>query len=145
MKWVEFVKSYCSRHGISYKEGLKNAECKEQYHKQKGEQKEVETGNKIFKKKQETNKLLNFNEETISVPRELALEDKVVPTLTKSNSISKRKGKPAINLEPSDENKINVISNNKPHEEQFNEFKTELKTRRRGRKMLSGMVKDITI
>ena len=144
MKWVEFVKSYCSRHGISYKEALKNVECKEQYHKQKGEEKEVETGNKIFKKKQETNKLLNFGSETIEIPREMALDNKVVPTLTASKTIRKRNKQPAVNIEPTEENHINVITNNKPHEEQFNEFKTELKTRRRGRKMLSGM-KDLMI
>jgi hypothetical protein len=35
--------------------------------------------------------------------------------------------KPAINIEPNDENKINIITDNKPHDEKFDELKTELK------------------
>ena len=143
--WINHVKEYATRKGITYNTALKDSECKSTYHAKKTESKAVDTGNKIFRKKRETNKLLNFNEETISVPRELALDDKAVPTLTKSNSISKRKGKPSIILEPNDENKINIITDNKPHDEKFDELKTELKTRRKGRRMLSGMVNNIVI
>ena len=137
--WINHVKEYAKTKGISYSSALKDPETKSTYHAKKTESKAVDTGNKIFRKKRETNKLLNFNEETISVPRELALDDKAVPTLTKSNSISKRKGKPAINIEPNDENKINIITDNKPHDEKFDELKTELKTRRKGRQLLKGM------
>ena len=49
MKWVEFVKAYRQRHGISYKDALKCVECKTQYHAQKGEQKAIEVGNEEFK------------------------------------------------------------------------------------------------
>jgi hypothetical protein len=137
--WINHVREYATRKGITYNLALKDPETKATYHAKKAESKAVDTGNKIFRKKRETNKLLNFNEETISVPRELAMDDKVVPTLTKSNSISKRKGKPSIILEPNDENKINIITENKPHDEKFDEFKTELKTRRKGRQLLKGM------
>ena len=51
MNWVEHVRAYANRKGISYKEALKCTECKETYHKQKGEQKEVEKGNKEFNKR----------------------------------------------------------------------------------------------
>jgi hypothetical protein len=70
---------------------------------------------------------LNFNDETIQVPRELALDDKIVPALTKSNSITKRNKKPSINLVPGDENKINIVSDNKAHEKKFKSLKRELK------------------
>lgn len=127
MKWIEFLKHWSATHSIPYSQCLKSQECKEAYHKQKGEQGVIEEGNKKFRQKRETNKLLNFNEETIQVPRELALDDKIVPTLTKSNSITKRNKKPSINLVPGDENKINVISDNKPQEKKFRSLKRELK------------------
>ena len=56
MNWVEHVRAYANRKGISYKDALKDNECKETYHKQKGEQKEVEKGNKEFNKRQSTKK-----------------------------------------------------------------------------------------
>ena len=143
--WINHVKEYATRKGITYNTALKDSECKSTYHAKKTESKAVDTGNKIFRKKKETNKLLNFGEESISIPREMALDDKVVQTLTPSNTIRKRNKKPAINIEPNDENKINIITDNKPHDEKFDEFKTELKTRRKGRRMLSGMVNNIVI
>ena len=127
MKWIEFLKHWSATHSIPYSKCLKDIQCKEAYHKQKGDEKVVEEGNKVFRKKRETNKLLNFNEETIQVPKELALDDKIVPTLTKSNSITKRNKKPSINLVPVDENKINIISDNKPQEKKFRSLKRELK------------------
>jgi hypothetical protein len=75
----------------------------------------------------------------------MALDDKVVQTLTSSNTIRKRNKKPAINIEPNDENKINIITDNKPHDEKFDELKNELKTRRKGRRMLSGMINNIVV
>ena len=137
--WINHVKEYATRKGITYNTALKDSECKSTYHAKKTESKAVDTGNKIFRKKKETNKLLNFGEESISIPREMALDDKVVQTLTPSNTIRKRNKKPAINIEPNDENKINIITDNKPHDEKFDELKTELKTRRRGRRLLKGM------
>jgi hypothetical protein len=47
--------------------------------------------------------------------------------LTKSNSITKRNKKPSINLVPVDDNKINIISENKPQEKKFRSLKRELK------------------
>ena len=143
--WINHVREYATRKGITYNLALKDPECKSTYHAKKAESKAVDTGNKIFRQKGETNKSLNFGEETISIPREMALDDKVVQTLSPSKTIRKRNKKPAINIEPNDENKINIITENKPHDEQFNEFKTELKTRRKGRRMLSGMVNNIVI
>jgi len=143
--WINHVKEYATRKGITYNTALKDSECKSTYHAKKTESKAVDTGNKIFRKKKETNKLLNFGEESISIPREMALDDKVVQTLTPSNTIRKRNKKPAINIEPNDENKINIITDNKPHDEKFDELKTELKTRRKGRRMLSGMANNIVI
>ena len=136
MKWIEFLKHWSATHSIPYSKCLKDIQCKEAYHKQKGEQKVVEQGNKEFKQRQRTKKLLNFGEETIEIPREMALENKVVPTLTPSNTIRKRNKVPAINIEPTDENKINIITDNKTHEEKFNEFKPELKQRVRARKIM---------
>jgi hypothetical protein len=127
MKWIEFLKHWSATHSIPYSKCLKDPQCKEAYHKQKDDVKEVEEGNKIFRQKRATNKLLNFNEETIEVPRELALDDKIVPALTKSNSITKRNKKPSINLVPVDDNKINIISDNKPQEKKFRSLKRELK------------------
>jgi len=72
MKWTEHVKAFAIKNGMSYKNALKDSECKELYHKQKGEQKEVDKGNKEFRSKQETKNLLNFGEETIEIPREMA-------------------------------------------------------------------------
>ena len=119
MKWIEFLKHYSATHNIPYSKCLKSPECKEAYHKQKGDVKEVEEGNKKFRQKRATNRLLNFNEEIIQVPRELALDEKIVPTLTKSNSITKRNKKPSINLVLVDENKINIISENNPQEKKI--------------------------
>jgi hypothetical protein len=88
--WINHVKSYSAKHGISYKDSLKDPQCKEEYSKIKSGEKQVEQGNKEFKQRQRTKKLLNFGEETIEIPREMALENKVVPTLTPSNTIRKR-------------------------------------------------------
>ncbi len=108
MKWTDHVKEYATRKGISYKEALKCTECKETYHKQKGEQKEVDKGNKEFNKRQSTKKLINFGEETIEIPREMALNNNPVETLTKNHAPRRRKIKgqiqPSINLEPIDGN-----------------------------------------
>jgi hypothetical protein len=46
MKWVEHVRAYATSKGISYREALKDSECKETYHKQKLEKSPtVEQGN----------------------------------------------------------------------------------------------------
>jgi len=113
--WINHVKSFATKHGLTYKNALKDPQCKEEYHKIKTGEKEVETGNKEFKQRQQTNKLLEFGSETIEIPREMALDNKVVPTLTPSKNIRKRNKQPAINIEPTDENKINIITDNKSH------------------------------
>ena len=140
MKWTEHVKEYASRKGISYKDALKDNECKESYHKQKGEQKEVEKGNKEFKKRQSTKNLINFGEETIEIPREMALNNNPVEALTKNKTPRRRKIngiiQPSINLEPIDGNEIKIISSNKTNEMKHNEFKDDLKTRVKARKTL---------
>jgi hypothetical protein len=41
MNWVSFVKEFATNKGITYRQALKDSECKETYHKQKGEQNEV--------------------------------------------------------------------------------------------------------
>ena len=146
--WINHVKSYSAKHGISYKNSLKDPQCKEEYSRIKSGEKQVEQGNKEFKQRQRTKKLLNFGEETIEIPREMALENKVVPTLTPSNTIRKRNKVPAINIEPTDENKINIITENKTHEEKFNDFKPELKQRVRARRIMqsvSGISPNVTV
>ena len=78
----------------------------------------------------------------------MALENKVVPTLTPSNTIRKRNKVPAINIEPTDENKINIITHNKTNEDKLNQFKPELKQRVRARKIMrsvSGLSPNITV
>jgi hypothetical protein len=46
MKWTEHVKAFATKNGISYKNALKDSECKELYHKQKGEQRKLITETK---------------------------------------------------------------------------------------------------
>ena len=92
MKWIEFLKDWSAKHNIPYSQCLKNVECKEAYHKQKGGDHQPK----------ENNKLLNFNEDTIHMPRDLANE---TPTLPKS----RRTKKTIIESMPPDENDINPI------------------------------------
>ena len=140
MNWVSFVKEYANGKGISYKDALKDSECKETYHKQKGEQKEVDKGNKEFNKKQSTKHLLNFGEETIEIPREMALDNNPVETLTKNKTPRRRKIngqiQPSIHLEPIDGNEIKIASDNKTNDLKHNEFKDDLKTRVKARRTL---------
>jgi len=140
MNWVSFVKDYATRKGISYKEALKCTECKETYHKQKGEQKEVDKGNKEFNKRQSTKNLINFGEETIEIPREMALNNNPVETLTKNKAPRRRKIngviQPSIHLEPIDGNEIKIVSENKTDETKHNKFKDDLKTRVKARRTL---------
>jgi hypothetical protein len=138
MKWTEHVKEFAIKNGISYKNALKDSECKELYHKQKGEQKEVDKGNKEFRSKRETKNLLNFGEETIEIPREMALNNNPVETLTKTKVPRRRKinGQitPAIHLEPIDGNEINIASDMKSNDMKHTELKDELKTRIKAKK-----------
>jgi hypothetical protein len=146
--WINHVKAYSAKHGLSYKDSLKDPQCKEQYTHIKTGEKQVEQGNKEFKQRQKTKKLLNFGEETIEIPREMALDNKVVPTLTPSNNIRKRNKIPAVSIEPTDENKINIVTDNKSHDEKFNEFRPELKQRVRARRIMksvSGLSPNITV
>ena len=140
MKWTDHVKEYSTRKGISYKDALKDSECKETYHKQKGEQKEVDKGNKKFNKKLSTKHLLNFGEETIEIPREMALDNNPVETLTKNNTPRRRNIKgviqPSVHLEPVDGNEIKIVSENKTNDMKHNEFKDDLKTRVKARRTL---------
>ena len=139
MKWTEHVKAFAIKNGITYKNALKDSECKELYHKQKGEQKEVDKGNKEFRSKQETKNLLNFGEETIEIPREMALNNNPVETLTKNKMPRRRKinGQitPAIHLEPIDGNEINIASDMKSNDMKHTELKDELKTRIKAKKL----------
>ena len=139
MKWTEHVKAFAIKNGITYKNALKDSECKELYHKQKGEQKEVDKGNKEFRSKQETKNLLNFGEETIEIPREMALNNNPVETLTKKKTPRRRKinGQitPAIHLEPIDGNEINIASDMKSNDMKHTELKDELKTRIKAKKL----------
>ena len=139
MKWTEHVKAFAIKNGITYKNALKDSECKELYHKQKGEQKEVDKGNKEFRSKQETKNLLNFGEETIEIPREMALNNNPVETLTKNKMPRRRKinGQitPAIHLEPIDGNEINIASDMKSNDMKHTELKSELKTRIKAKRL----------
>jgi hypothetical protein len=140
MKWVDHVKAYASNKGITYRQALKDSECKETYHKQKGEQKEVDKGNKEFNKRQSTKKFINFGEETKEIPREMALNNNPVETLTKNKTPRRRKIngviQPSIHLEPIDGNEIKIVSENKTDETKHNEFKDDLKTRVKARRTL---------
>ncbi len=143
MKWTEHVKAFAIKKGISYKNALKDSECKELYHKQKGEQKEVDKGNKEFRSKQETKNLLNFGEETIEIPREMALNNNPVETLTKNKTPRRRKinGQitPSIHLEPIDGNEINIASDMKSNDMKHTELKDELKTRVKAKKWMKSV------
>ena len=139
MKWCDHVKAFAIKNGITYKNALKDSECKELYHKQKGEQKEVDKGNKEFRSKQETKNLLNFGEETIEIPREMALNNNLVETLTKNKTPRRRKinGQitPAIHLEPIDGNEIKIASDMKSNDMKHTDLKDELKTRIKAKKL----------
>ncbi len=143
MKWTKHVKAFAIKKGISYKNALKDSECKELYHKQKGEQKEVDKGNKEFRSKQETKNLLNFGEETIEIPREMALNNNPVETLTKNKTPRRRKinGQitPAIHLEPINGNEINIASDMKSNDMKHTELKDELKTRVKAKKWMKSV------
>ena len=141
MKWVEHVRAFATNKGISYKDALKDSECKETYHKQKTEKPPtVEEGNKALNKRRYTKKLLNFGEETIEIPREVALNNNPVETLTKNKAPRRRKIngviQPSIHLEPIDGNEIKIVSENKTDETRHNEFKDDLKTRVKARRTL---------
>ncbi len=141
MNWVEFVRAYANRKGISYKDALKDTECKETYHKQKTEKPPtVEQGNKALNKRRYTKKLLNFGEETIEIPREVALNNNPVETLTKNKAPRRRKVngiiQPSINFEPVDGNEIKIVSENKTDATRHDEFKDDLKTRVKARRTL---------
>ena len=143
MKWTEHVKAFAIKKGISYKNALKDSECKELYHKQKGEQKEVDKGNKEFRSKQETKNLLNFGEETIEIPREMALNNNPIETLTKNKTPRRRKinGQitPSIHLEPIDGNEINIASDMKSNDMKHTELKDEIKTRVKAKKWMKSV------
>ena len=109
--WINHVKEFAKTKGITYNTALKDSDCKSTYHAKKTESKAVDTENKI---------------EPISIPREMALDDKVVQSLTPSNIIRKRNKKPSINIEP-------------------NELKADLKTSKKGRIILSRMNNNIVI
>ena len=143
MKWTEHVKAFAIKKGISYKNALKDSECKELYHKQKGEQKEVDKGNKEFRSKQETKNLLNFGEETIEIPREMALNNNPIETLTKNKTPRRRKinGQitPSIHLEPINGNEINIASDMKSNDMKHTELKDEIKTRVKAKKWMKSV------
>ena len=147
MKWTEHVKEFATRKGISYRDALKDNECKETYHSKKGEQKEVEKGNKEFNKRQTTKNLINFGEETIEIPREMALNSNPVSALTKAKMPRKKKIngiiQPSINLEPVDGNEIRIVSDNKTNDMKHNEFKDDLKTRVKARRTLKKVLPGI--
>ena len=141
MKWVDHVRAYATSKGISYREALKDSECKETYHKQKLEKPPtVEQGNKALNKRRYTKKLINFGEETIEIPREVALNNNPIETLTKNKAPRRRKIngiiQPSINLEPVDGNEIKIVSENKTNDMKHNEFKDDLKTRVKARRTL---------
>ena len=141
MKWVDHVKAYASNKGMSYREALKCTECKETYHKQKLEKPPtVEQGKKALNKRRYTKKLLNFGEETIEIPREVALNNNPVETLTKNKASRRRKVngiiQPSINFEPVDGNEIKIVSENKTDATRHDEFKDDLKTRVKARRTL---------
>lgn len=138
--WTDHTKAYATKKGISYKEALKDPQCKLTYHNTKTETKEIDNANKKFNNKQSTKHLLKFGEETIEIPREMALDNKPVKTLTKSRMPSKKKVngviQPSIQLEPIDGNLINIASSNKSNETEHNEFKDDLKTRVKARRSM---------
>ena len=139
MKWVEHVRAFATNKGISYKDALKDSECKETYHKQKTEKPPtVEEGNKELNKRRYAKKSINFGEETIEIPREMALNNNPVETLTKNKAPRRRKIngviQPSIHLEPIDGNEIKIASDNKTDETKHNEFKEDLKTRIKARR-----------
>jgi len=115
MKWVEHVKEFATRKGITYRQALKENECKETYHKQKGEQKEIDKGNKKFKEHQENKDLLIVGTPSISVPDKMLLitsegEEKVIHPLTKNKTLARKDKQNIIKIGVSDDNKLHVNS-----------------------------------
>ena len=112
--WTDHVKTYCAKKGISYKEGLKDPECKKIYHDAKTEKKEVDKGNKKFKEHQANKDLLIVGTPSISVPDKMLLitdegEEKVIHPLTRKNKQN------IIKFNTNEKNQIAVIDEGQTH------------------------------
>jgi len=112
--WTEHVKAYSVRKGISYKEGLKDPECKSSYHSKKTEQKAVDKGNKKFKEHQATKNLIMVGTPSISVPDKMVLitskgEEKVIHPLTKKGTLARKDKQNIIQFKTNETNSVKVV------------------------------------
>ena len=70
--WINHVKEYATSKGISYKEALKDPNCKSSYHSTKAEFKE----NKNFQEHKEIMNLKLTNTPIISLPKKMVYINK---------------------------------------------------------------------
>jgi len=116
--WTDHVKTYCAKKGISYKEGLKDPECKTSYHNAKTEKKEVDKGNKKFKEHQANKDLLIVGTPSISVPDKMLLitdkgEEKVIHPLTKKGTLARKNKQNMLQFETNNDNAVEIKNKGK--------------------------------
>ena len=126
--WTDHVKTYCAKKGISYKQGLKDPECKTSYHNAKTEKKEVDKGNKKFKEHQANKDLLIVGTPSISVPDKMLLitdkgEEKVIHPLTKKGTLARKNNQNIIKMNVSEHNNFKVNSSGITKKEQERRLK----------------------
>jgi hypothetical protein len=85
--WVQHVKSYCASKGISYKNALRDPQCKESYHSSKSTSTPQETPSNPEPKKRTSRIKIPVVEETIDVAHDSIMD---------GNSMGKNKKNPLI-------------------------------------------------
>ena len=89
--WVQHVKSYCASKGISYKNALRDPQCKESYHSSKSTITPQETPSNPEPKKRTSRIKIPVVEETIDVAHDSIMD---------GNSMGKKKKNPLLNMDP---------------------------------------------
>jgi hypothetical protein len=89
--WVQHVKSYCASKGISYKNALRDPQCKESYHSAKSTSNPTETPSNPESKKRTSRIKIPVVEETIDIAHDSMMD---------SNSMGKNKKNPLLNMDP---------------------------------------------
>ena len=89
--WVQHVKSYCASKGISYKNALRDPQCKESYHSSKSTSTPQETPLNPEPKKRTSRIKIPVVEETIDIAHDSIMD---------GNSMGKNKKNPLLNMDP---------------------------------------------
>jgi len=89
--WVQHVKSYCASKGISYKNALRDPQCKESYHSAKSTSTPQETPSNPELKKRTSKIKIPVIEETIDIAHDSIMD---------GNSMGNNKKNPLLNMDP---------------------------------------------